>query len=84
MLTSLKTCIDSLPVDNNIEICLFTFDTALTFYNVGPSGEISLLHVGEVDDPFIPLPLSRLLLDIVKDREKIDTVIDKIFNMFTH
>ncbi len=84
MLTSLKTCIDSLPVDQNIEICLFTFDTAITFYNVGPSGEISLLHVGEVDDPFIPLPLNRLLLDIGKDREKIDTVIDKIFNMFTN
>ncbi len=40
VITSLKTCIDSLPLDKNIEICLFTFDTSITFYNVGPSGEI--------------------------------------------
>lgn len=41
------------------------------------------MHVGEVDDPFIPLPLSKLMMDIVKDRDQIDNVIDKIYNMYT-
>lgn len=83
MLTSIKSCIDSLPQDEAIEIAIITYDTQLTFYQVASSGEISLMHVGEVEDPFIPLPLSRLMMDVLEDRELIDTVIDKIYNMYT-
>jgi len=50
---------------------------------VAKSGEIALLHVGEVEDPFVPFPLNRLMMDIVKDRENIDILIDKIFSMYT-
>jgi hypothetical protein len=64
-------------------MCVLTYDTSLTFYSVALSGEITLMHVGEVDDPFIPLPLSRLMMDITQNREQIDIVIDKIYNMFT-
>jgi len=83
VLTSIKSCIDSLPQDEAIEIAIITYDTQLTFYQVASSGEISLMHVGEVEDPFIPLPLSRLMMDVLEDRELIDTVIDKIYNMYT-
>lgn len=82
VLTSVKSCIDSLPQDQSVEMCVLTYDTSLTFYNVSQSGEISLIHVGEVDDPFIPLPLSRLMMDVYKDREHIDIVIDKIYNIY--
>lgn len=64
-------------------MCVLTYDTSLTFYSVAQSGEITLMHVGEVDDPFIPLPLSRLMMDVTNNRESIDIVIDKIYNMFT-
>jgi len=84
VLTSIKSCVDSLPQDKNVEMCILTFDTSLTFYNVAVSGEISLMHVGEVDDPFIPVPLKKLMMDIVIDRERIDIVIDKIFNMYSN
>jgi hypothetical protein len=70
-----------LPQEKNVEMCLLTYDTSLTFYTVAASGEITLLHVGEVDDPFIPLPVQKLMMEIVNDREKIDVVIDKIYNM---
>jgi hypothetical protein len=80
-LSSIKSCIDSLPQEKNVEMCLLTYDTSLTFYTVAASGEITLLHVGEVDDPFIPLPVQKLMMEIVNDREKIDVVIDKIYNM---
>jgi hypothetical protein len=64
VLTSIKSCIDSLPQDEAIEVAIVTYDTQLTFYQVATSGEISLMHVGEVEDPFIPLPLSRLMMDV--------------------
>jgi hypothetical protein len=49
---------------------------------VAPTGEISLLHVGDVENPFIPLPQNKLLLDLNDDRERIDLLIDKISNMW--
>ena len=64
MLTSIKSCLDSLPEDETIEVSIVTYDTQLTFYQVATSGEITLMHVGEVEDPFIPLPLSRLMMDV--------------------
>lgn len=64
VLTSIKSCIDSLPQDEAIGVAIVTYDTQLTFYQVATSGEISLMHVGEVEDPFIPLPLSRLMMDV--------------------
>ena len=60
-----------------------TYDTQLTFYNVNTACEISLLHVGDVKDAFIPLPLSKLMLDIHKDRERLNAVIDKVISMFS-
>ena len=83
VLNSLKYCIDSLPQDQNIEVCLITYDTSLTFYSVNANCEISLLHVGDIKDAFIPLPLSRLMLDVVKDRDRLNTVLDKVISMYS-
>lgn len=80
MLQSVKSCFDSLGED--VEVCVLTYDTSLTFYNVSQNGEISIMHVGEVDSPFVPLPVHKLMMDVGKDRERIDVVVDKIYNMF--
>jgi hypothetical protein len=60
-----------------------TYDATITFYNVAPTGEISLLHVGDVESPFIPLPHNKLLLDLSEDRERIDILIEKISQMWS-
>ena len=41
-----------------------TYDATITFYNVALTGEISLMHVGDVESPFIPLPHNKLLMDL--------------------
>ena len=64
-------------------MCILTYDTSLTFYNLISSGEVQLLHVGDVDDPFVPLPLSKIMMDVLQDRERLDIVIDKIYNMYS-
>lgn len=61
-----------------------TFDTQMTFYHCSQiSGEIQLMFVADVEDPFIPLPLSKIMMDLSQDRDKIDAIIDKITNLFT-
>ena len=64
------------------KICIVTYDATITFYNVSSTGEIALLHVGDVENPFIPLPHNKLLMDLTDDRERIDALIDKISAMW--
>lgn len=42
-----------------------------------------MLWVSDQQDPFVPLPKSKLMLKVVEDREKIDTFLDKILTMHT-
>lgn len=42
-----------------------------------------MLQVGDVETPFIPLPQSKLMMDIADERDRIDIVLDKIYNMVT-
>ena len=60
-----------------------TYDATITFSNVAQTGEISLYHVGDVENAFIPLPQNRLLLDLTAERDRIDTLIDKISVMWS-
>jgi hypothetical protein len=55
------------------------------FYNLShdPNGEPTILWVGDIQDPFVPLPKEKLLLRIVEDREKIDLFLDKLLNLHT-
>ena len=47
-----------------------------------PNGEPSILIVGGIDDPFAPAPKSRLALNLVSDRERIDAFLDKLVAMY--
>jgi len=38
--------------------------------------------VGDVDDPFVPYPKEGLMLNLVEDRERIDTFLDKLITMY--
>lgn len=80
-LTSVKSCLDYLPA--NSKVTIITFDTAVTFYTLSATEEISVLQVGDTKDPFVPLPLDRLCFDSTEERDRLDIVIDKIYNMFT-
>ena len=79
----MKACLDSIPQDQATQICIVTYDATITFYNIAQTGEISLLHVGDVESPFIPLPHNKLLLDLTVDRERIDILIEKVSQMWS-
>ena len=40
-------------------------------------------QVGDIEDPFSPLPASFLQMNLTNDRERIDTILDKIYNSHT-
>ena len=46
-----------------------------------PNGEPQILQVGDTNDPFVPLPANKLLMNVVDDGERLYALIDKIYNM---
>jgi len=51
-------------------------------YNLNSQDELSLFQVGDIDDPFMPLPASKMQMNLEKDRERIDLLLDKLFNTY--
>lgn len=41
------------------------------------------MHVADIKDPFVPMPLSKLSYSLADERERIDMLIDKIHSMYT-
>jgi len=39
---------------------------------------LKVLQLGEISEPFIPLPLSSLLLNVQEDKERIESFLDKL------
>ena len=47
-----------------------------------PNGEPQILQVGEINDPYIPLPPNKLLMNVSEETERIHALLDKIYNMY--
>ena len=47
-----------------------------------PNGEPQILQVGDLNDPFVPLPASKLLMNVTENGERLYALLDKIYNMF--
>jgi hypothetical protein len=53
------------------------------FYQINVNEEISVLNVGDTTHPFVPLPLNKLSYQLQDERERLDLLIDKVYNMHT-
>jgi len=85
VIQSIKMTLDYMQNPENTTICLMTFDVNIHFYQQ-PSqlgGEPTVLWVGDIVDPFVPLPKEKLLLRLIEDREMIDAFLDKLLVLHT-
>lgn len=80
---SIKLCLDYFP-NPDTELCFMTFDKCIQYYDVpmDPNGEPTILWVGETQDPFVPFPREKLMLNVTADRERIDAFLDKLITMY--
>lgn len=77
-------CLDYMQNPENTSVCFITYDVNIQFYTIPLSGgEPTLLWVGDINDPFVPLPKEKLMLKVIEDRERIDVFLDKLLNMHT-
>ena len=84
MVQSIKMTLDYFQNAENTSVCFITYDVNIQFYTIPLSGgEPTLLWVPDITDPFVPLPKAKLMLNLVADRERIDTFLDKLLVMHT-
>ena len=85
IIQSVKMCFDYIPNAEHARVAFITYDVNIHFYSLkeDPNAEPSILWVGDIQDPFVPLPKDKILLRLVEDREKIDVFLDKLLNIHT-
>ena len=47
------------------------------------NGDPLILQVGETQEPYVPMPASKLLMNVTDDSDRIYALIDKIYNMYS-
>jgi protein transport protein SEC24 len=80
ILSSIQSIIDSVQCPERTDIAIVTYDQRMNFYNI-PSNlasEPQVIVVSDLDDVNIPLPIEKLFLNVVNDREKISYLIEKL------
>ncbi len=45
-------------------------------------GDLRIIWVTDIDDPFVPLPKQELMLKLKEDRDRIDFLLDKLVSMY--
>ena len=83
-LSSIKSSLESMQQPEKTRVCVATYDQSIMFYTLADeNAEPQIYQVGDLADPFIPLPASKLLLNLAEDGDKVYALIDKIYNMYT-
>lgn len=80
-LSSIKSCLESFLYPDLTWISIVTFDSSIHFFTLpkDENSEPTILNVGDINDPFSPLPFSRLMLNVQQDKERISGLIDRIY-----
>jgi len=82
--STIKQCLDYFVSPENTKVCFMTFDQAMQFYVVpeDETKEPSILWVTDVDEPFVPFPQEKLMLNVTDDRARIDALLDRLISLY--
>ncbi len=81
---AIKANLGSLPGDDRTRVAVITFDKSIHFYNMRAGLENpQMMVVGEIDDPFVPLP-DELLVNLAESRGLVEKLLDSIPKSFAH
>jgi hypothetical protein len=84
-LSSIKSCLESVLYPETTNIGLVTYDSTIHFFSLplDESAEPTILNVGDINNPFVPLPFTKLMLNVANDKSRLESLIDKIYNSYT-
>ena len=84
-LSSIKSCLESVLYPETTNIGLVTYDSTIHFFSLplDESAEPTILNVGDINNPFVPLPFTKLMLNVASDKSRLESLIDKVYNSYT-
>jgi hypothetical protein len=61
-----------------------TFDSAIHFFTLpqDENAEPTVLIVGDLANPFVPMPFSKLMLNAANDKERLNGLIERLYNYY--
>ena len=78
VLSSIRAILDYIPYPDRTMIGIITFDSILQIFKVSSSGELSEVMMTDVEDPFIPEPVAGCCYNLAQDREKLESLLEKL------
>jgi len=85
VIASVKATLDYIPDPEYTNICIVVYNTSVLFFTF--TNEVtdtpSIICMGDINNPFGPIPGSLAMFNVKKDRRKIDSILDKIIPITT-
>ena len=78
VLNSIQTNLDSFDNVENSYVAFALYDHKNIYYFYAEKDDIRLTIMGDINDPFCPLSMKKLFLNITERREQIEALIEKI------
>jgi protein transport protein SEC24 len=79
VLNSISTNLEYFNTPSNTFIAIATYDSrSIQFFSIDKSTEVKAYIVSDLENPFCPLPRSKLFLNVVDQKNEIEKVIEKI------
>ena len=80
VLNSIQTNLDSFDNVENSYVAFALYDHKNIYYFYAEKDDIRLTIMGDMNDPFCPLSMKKLFLNIVEQKEQFEKLIDRINN----
>jgi protein transport protein SEC24 len=84
-ISSIKSCLESVVQPEVTSVVIVTYDSAIHFFSLSQdeNADPTILNVGDIQNPFVPLPFQKLALNVATDIDRLNNLLDKIYNMYT-
>jgi len=62
-----------------------TYDSAVHFFSLplDENADPTILNIGDIQNPFVPLPFEKLALNVATDIDRLNNLLDKVYNIYT-
>jgi protein transport protein SEC24 len=80
VLTSIRVILDYIPYPDRTNIGIITFDSVIQIFKVGNNAELIEVMMTDIEDPFIPEPVSSCCYNLGSDKEKLDILLEKLID----
>lgn len=84
VISSIKQSLDSIPNPENTSVCFLTVDSTVQCYSISsPEANPKIYVIQETKEMFAPLPTQHMMMNVSQDRERIDSLLDRLLEIHT-